>query len=424
MLTLETNAPLVVPKQAQRRRVRVAVVNTHPIQYFAPLYAYLNQDPALEVTALYCSDFSLRDGIDPGFKRTVTWDVNLLQGYPHVFVGNKNDRGAPGGFWSLSCPGIWSEIRSGKYDAVWLHGYNYAASILAFSAAKSKGLPVLMRSETHLDLHGPVWRRRLRDAVLSVCYRFVDAFLAIGSANHAYYRALGIPESRIFDAPYAVDNERFVSAATLTSDERATLRRHYGLPVDQPVVLYASKFNRRKHPDAVVRGMSMLWAAGHASTLFMVGSGEMEQELRDLAATCRPEHVVFGGFVNQRELPQVYAASDIFVLAAENETWGLVVNEAMCAALPVVVSHQMGCAVDLVKNGINGHLVPPGDANALAVALERLLIDEPARKQMGAASRSMISRWSYEQCREGIEAALEAVAQPSGKRLGLAQTCQ
>ena len=178
----------------------------------------------------------------------------------------------------------------------------------------------------------------MRDAALSVCYRFVDAFLAIGSANHAYYRALGVPDSRIFDAPYAVDNDRFVSGATLTTDQRAELRRHYGLPIDQPVVLYASKLIRRKHPDTVVRAMSALWAAGHASTLFMVGSGEMEQELRDLAATCRPGTVVFGGFVNQRELPQVYAASDIFVLAAEDEPWGLVVNEVMCAALPVVVS--------------------------------------------------------------------------------------
>ena len=127
----------------------------------------------------------------------------------------------------------------------------------------------------------------MRDAVLSVFYRFVDAFLAIGSANRAYYRALGVPDSRIFDAPYAVDNDRFVAGADAAADERAELRRRYGLPIDQPVVLYASKFTRRKHPDTVVRAMSALWAAGHRVTLFMVGSGEMEQELRDLAATCR-----------------------------------------------------------------------------------------------------------------------------------------
>ena len=128
------------------QRVRVAVVNSHPIQYFAPLYAYFNRDPALEVTALYCSDFSLRDGIDPGFKRTVTWDVDLLQGYPHVFVGSTNDRGSSPWFLVANVPRIWSEIRSGRSDVVWLHGYNYAASALAFAAAKSKALT---RTDAH-----------------------------------------------------------------------------------------------------------------------------------------------------------------------------------------------------------------------------------------------------------------------------------
>ena len=103
---------LIFKKMA--RPIRVAVVNSHPIQYFAPLYAYLNRDPGLEVTALYCSDFSLRNGMDPGFNHTVTWDLDLLEGYPYVFVGSNNDRGAPRGFWSLTCPRIWSEIRSGK----------------------------------------------------------------------------------------------------------------------------------------------------------------------------------------------------------------------------------------------------------------------------------------------------------------------
>jgi glycosyltransferase involved in cell wall biosynthesis len=402
---------------AMARPVRVAVVNSHPIQYFAPLYAYLNRDPALEVTALYCSDFSLRDGIDPGFKRSVTWDVDLLEGYPYLFVGRKGPRGVPRRFWSLICPRLWAEIRSGRYDAILLHGYNYAASVIAFAAARSKGLPVLMRSETHLGLRRRVWRRRVRDAVLAVCYRFVDAFMAIGSANRAYYRALGIPDSRIFEAPYAVDNERFVAGARLTADARTRLRRQYGLPLDRPVVLYASKLIARKHPESVVLAMAALQVAGHSASLFVVGSGEMESELRGLAAGCGAGNVVFGGFINQRELPQVYALSDIFVLPAEDEPWGLVVNEVMCAGLPVVVSCELGCTADLVRDGVNGYLVAPGDVTALASALEKLLVDEPRRKQMGAASRSMIERWSYEECRRGLLAALTHVLQASGRRL-------
>jgi len=421
MRTVATEASTVTSGSTNRRRkrFRVAVVNSHPIQYFAPLYADLNRDPALEVTALYCSDFSLRGGLDPGFARPVTWDVDLLQGYPYVFVGRDNDRGAPSGFWSLTCPRIWSAIRRGQYDAVWLHGYNYAATVLAFAAAKSKRLPVLMRSETHLGLTRPIWRRRARDMVLKVFYRSFDAFLAIGSANRTYYRTLGVPERRIFNMPYAVDNARFIATANAAATRRDEIRRRYGLPLDQPVVLYASKLLRRKHPELVVRAVAALRTAGHRVSLFMVGSGEMDQEVRDLAGACDERSIVFAGFINQRELPQVYAACDIFALPAENEPWGLIVNEVMCAALPVVITDQVGCAGDLVKNGVNGYLVPPGDVRALTNAISRLLVDEGTRKQMGTASRSLISRWSYEQCREGIKAALEVVAQPSDKRIGL-----
>ena len=97
------------------------------------------------------------------------------------------------------------------------------------------------------------------------------------------------------------------------------------------------------------------------------------------------------------------------MLAAKDEPWGLVVNEVMCAALPVVVSSELGCAVDLVKDGVNGYVVPAGDATALAGALQWLLADEPLRKRMGAASRSMIARWSYEECRSGVTSALQCV---------------
>lgn len=398
-------------KGAMSRAFRIAVVNSHPIQYFAPLYSYLNRDPALEVTALYCSDFSLRGAVDPGFQRAVAWDVDLLTGYRSVFLENATHR-TPAGFWSLICPQVWAEIRSGQYDAVLLNGYAYAVNVLALLAAKTKGLPVLMRAETHLGLRRLRWRRWIRDAVMSIAFRFLDGFLAIGSANRAYYRALGVPGDKIFDVPYTVDNDRFTAAAAQASQQRGEVRRRFGLPVDGPVVLFASKFERRKHPEDVLRAMARLRDRNQAVTLFMVGAGEMENELRDLATSLALENVVFGGFINQAELPKVYAASDVFVLPSENEPWGLIVNEVMCAGIPVVVSDEVGCVPDLVKDGVNGYHMKAGDVESLAIALEKLLADGYQRQRMGAASLSIIRGWSYEQCRQGITAALRRCVQP------------
>ena len=392
-------------------RVRLAVVNSHPVQYSAPLYAYLNTDPALEVTALYCTDYSLRGARDSGFGQTVKWDIDLLGGYRSVFLGARARTRGIDGFWSLVVPELWREIRSGRYDAVWLHGYGYAAYVLAFIAAKSKGLPVYLRSETHLQLARSRWRQRVRDQVLSIAYRFVDGLLAIGTANHAYYRSLGVPESKIHRVPYTVDNDRFVAAARLQPEERQAIRSRLGLPRVLPVVLFASKFMRRKHPESVLLAAAKLREEGLETAVLMVGAGEMEAELRALSATLGLPHVVFTGFVNQSELPRVYAASDIFVLPSADEPWGFIINEVMCAGLPVVVSDTVGSVPDLVRDGENGRLMQAGDPVTLARALRDILSRPDRGAAMGQRSLEIISAWNYELCRAGIREAVDATPQ-------------
>ena len=91
------------------RKARIAFVNTHPIQYFAPLYAYLNASGDISVTALYLSDYSIRGEVDKAFGRVVKWDVDLLAGYEARFVAGASTRmpgmsaaRAPSRMWS-SC---------------------------------------------------------------------------------------------------------------------------------------------------------------------------------------------------------------------------------------------------------------------------------------------------------------------------------
>src|SRR6266540_577901 len=227
---------------------RIAVLNSHPIQYFAPLYAYLNRAPDLEVKALYLSDFSIRGGRDSGFGRSVKWDLDLLNGYRSVFLGKAARTREPGGFWSLVAPQVWNELRSGSYDVLWLHGHNYAANLIALMAAKTAGLPVMMRGETHLGLPRDGIKSTLRRPVIGALYRSCDRFLAIGSANAAFYRAMGVPDRKIFLVPYSVDNDRFVHSANLTANHKTEVRKRYNVPADRPSVLYAAKFTERKRP--------------------------------------------------------------------------------------------------------------------------------------------------------------------------------
>jgi glycosyltransferase involved in cell wall biosynthesis len=299
-------------------------------------------------------------------------------------------------------------VRSGKYDALWLHGYAYAADLIALVAAKSHGIPVLMRSETHLGLSRPPLRQRIRDAVLSFSYRYIDAFLAIGTRNRAYYESLGVPASRIHLVPYTVDNERFIGVAG-ASGERAEVRSRLGVGGDDFVVLFASKLSLRKRAADLLRAVALVEARGKRATVLLVGSGELKSESESLARELNLSRAIFAGFVNQASLPAILRSVDAFVLPSESEPWGLIVNEAMCAGLPVVVTDQVGAASDLVKPGENGFVVPAGDVGALARAIETLAGDAAARRTMGQASLRIIRSWSYEECREGLLSALRSV---------------
>jgi glycosyltransferase involved in cell wall biosynthesis len=108
------------------------------------------------------------------------------------------------------------------------------------------------------------------------------------------------------------------------------------------------------------------------------------------------------GFVNH--LPALSAAGG--VLPSEHKPWGLAVNEAMCASLPVAVSHETGCAVDLVRDGVNGYTPAAGGIDGLARALRRRLEDEDLRRRQGWESLARILKWAYQQCLEGIRSAL------------------
>ena len=412
----------VGPDARAPKRTRIAVLNSHPIQYFAPLYAYLNSAPDLEVTALYLSDISIRGGKDVEFGREVKWDLDLLAGYQCVFLGEKAHAREPGGFWSLIAPEAWKEVRCGQYDVLWLHGHNYAANLIALLAAKSKGLPIMMRGETHHGLACGRIKAIIRRPLMGGLYSWCDRLLAIGSQNAAFYRAMGVPEEKIFLVPYSVDNDRFIRSTQLTDEQRIEVRKRYKIAVDQPAVLFAAKFTRRKRPGDILKAARQLkYNNTRPFTVVMAGSGELEPELRTFCLDHGLDNVVFTGFVNQSELPVLYGASDLFVLPSEHEPWGLAINEAMCASLPVVVSQEVGCVPDLVRDGVNGYTPAAGNILGLSQALRRLIEDEALRRRQGQASLARIQEWGYQACLQGIRAALVSLNDPRFPRTPMLQ---
>ena len=388
----------------------IAVVNSHPIQYFAPLYAYLNSQPDLKITALYLSDHGVREAFDQGFGEAVRWDVDLLDGYDFEFIGRAQGRELGGaGFLGMTDPAIWSHVRAGGFDALWTHGHAYGSNLIAMAAARSRSIPVFLRGETSLLLRRSGWRKALRHLYHKSVFASVDQFLAIGDANRDYYLSMGVAASRIHQVPYVVDNDRFIRDSRISDDERRAIRAEFGVKDDTPIILYLSKLQRRKHPEFLVEAADQLNRLGHSAHAVIVGSGEMDEELRALVAERALSNVHFAGFQNQARLPKIFAASDIFVLPAKQEPYGLVVNEAMCAGLPIVTTDEVGASRDLVHDGRNGSVVPAGEVQPFVDALAHLVSDGERRLRYGAESLRIIQDRSFASCLRGVRSAVQAV---------------
>src|SRR6202521_317994 len=133
---------------ARDRKYRILLVSTHPVQYAAPTFRKLAEQPELDVLVAYCSLQGADLGVDPEFNVPVAWDVPLLDGYRWVHVPNKSLRAGLGRFWGLVNPGLWKLVRRGGFDAVVLYGYAYASLWIALAAAKSKRIPIMISSDT------------------------------------------------------------------------------------------------------------------------------------------------------------------------------------------------------------------------------------------------------------------------------------
>ena len=250
----------------------------------------------------------------------------------------------------------------------------------------------------------PAWKRFLKGFILRPLFSEITKFLYIGSENKKFYEHYGVPEEKLVFVPYAVNNERFMSTSKLLKANRKELREKLlRINDNSPVILFVGKLIKKKRPMDLLKAFEILNTKYdiHNTALVFVGDGELRPTLEKYTKEHKLNGVHFTGFKNQTELPQHYTVADLFVLpSGPGETWGLVVNEAMCFGLPVVVSDVVGCAPDLVHNGENGYIFPAGNVEKLSEVLKKIL--EQDKEKLGAESFKIVGRYSFQKGAEEI----------------------
>ena len=389
---------------------RLAVVVSHPIQYHSPWFRLLAATGAVDLKVFYLWDFGVEPRFDRQFGRSIQWDIPLLDGYEHEFVANSSPDPGTHHFGGLRNPDLVERLHNWRPDAILLFGYLFRSHFDVMFSRRLRGIPMLLRGDSHELFRPPGPRSMLKRWARSALFRRFDAFLAVGAANAGYFRRSGAPESKIHFAPHCVDNERFQGAAPEAIREAAEWRRQMGIAENSPVVLFAGKFEGKKRPLDLVKAFGVALErlrqdAGPQAALLLLGSGDLEGRLRAAAGDQLNRTVFVAPFQNQSRMPCVYAACDVFVLPSygSEETWGLAVNEAMNLGKPAIVSSHVGCGPDLVQPGETGWIFPAGDTGALAdVLVHAISMDGSLRAKMGAAARRRVSAYSYEAATAGL----------------------
>jgi len=390
---------------AAGRAVRVALLTASPVYTRTPLYARIAADPRIDLTVIYASNGGVRP-VSAGYRDLVSWDVDLLRGYSATFLKRANRNPIDGHFLSFRDLDILSMLEAGKYEVLWLWGYNYLTHQLAAWNELLRRRPVVFHENQTLLDHRPIWKRAVKRAFLSVLFPRGRA-LYVGTENYRWFRHYNVPADRLYFAPYAIDNERLQSEAKAFRSRTTELSTRLGLrPESRPVILTVSRLVPDKQPLLLLEAFRRLRQQRSCSLLF-IGSGVLQQELTRRVQEQGIPDVHIAGFVNQSTIAQAYATADIFVLpSVRRETWGLAVNEAMNFSLPIIVSKKAGCASDLVREGVNGYVVSPGDVYQLKDRLERLVSSPHLRSEFGEASLQMIGAWNYETAACGVTQAI------------------
>jgi len=411
-----TNRTSVLTNNASmhlRRKLRLAYVVTHPIQYQAPLLRQLALVPDIDLTVFFASDHSVRGYADEEFGSVrVKWDIPLLQGYRHEFLPTIR-AATRTGFWAPINRGLYAAFRKGKYDVIWLHGYWSINSIFAMIAAKLLGIPVLLRAEgTLIDRRRSRFRLAIKRIFFSIACHFIVGVLPISTRNRDYWLHYLDPKSPSFMVPYAVDNAYFQEMAVRASHSREEFRQNLGLERGRAIVLYASKLIERKRCADLINAYLGIRteAGGKRPYLLIVGDGPERARCEAMVREAGDTSTLFLGFQNQSQMAKFSDLCDVFVLPSVDEPFGLIVNEVMNAGRAVIVSDQVGCQPDLIEDGVTGKVVPAGDVLALRSAIESLLGDSTLRNVLGSRGLDRIKLWSFEDDIRGLREALHHVA--------------
>jgi len=382
-----------------KKQYKIAIVAPVPFYYHVPLYRNFSTNPALDLTVIYCSDETLK-GLDVKkmyqTKGNMVDQHDLLKGYSFKFLKNYSFNPSfvnwPFGLMNF---GIWSEIQKGNYDMVILQAWTNVTWFIAFVACLVFRTKIAFMTDSNVlaeSSKSPVKKFLKKILLEKLLFSKTTGFLTSGTANELFYQYYGVPKDKLVRIPFSWGYKEILVKAESLRGQRDALRTSSHITEDDLVMLYVGRFSQEKSPLTILEAFSKIDPRG--KKLFLVGDGPQRQELERAIQKLNLRNVSLVGFKPREEVFQFYTMADVLLLPSLAETWGIVINEAMCFNLPIISSDKVGANLNLVQDGRNGFIFKSGDADDLAAKINQLAhLPQKERELFDIQSKKIITEW-------------------------------
>lgn len=349
-----------------------------------------------------------------GVRLSQPWEVREPEGVTVMWI-SRSDAGTlrrPGDAWAAWQVGeqILSILRTMGPAAVVVHGYNDPAHMRVIRGCHRAGVLVILRGDSNIrsEERKSAHLRIAKRWALRLGFRYVDAFMPVGSNGKAYFLHYGAPDERIFIVPLEPLYRLFETTPSATEVQQ--FQTDHGLEPSRHRIIYVGRLVPGKRVDILIEAFARVAEARPTWDLLIAGDGPSRRSLEALVPDALRDRVIWTGFLTPEQLRLGYASSSVFVLPSESEPWGLVVNEAIAAGLAPIVSDAVGAAADLIPDSDAGWVFPTNDAEGLATALLEATEGEGAAiRASNAYGRLQTFRESYDSA-EQIRLAIETVS--------------
>ena len=397
-------------RQLRDGKTQFALVVSHPIQHFTPFYRALAQCEGIALKVFFCCRVGLEPYFDREMNTHIAWNMDLLSGYDHMFLPEAS-RITRSGPLKIRNPSVGEELAKFDPEVVLTHGYNQLTMLFALWWCRRNKVPAMLIGDSEL-LHqrpiGVIFAKRVSLPFLLSQYK---CFLTTGDNNEAYYADYGVDRRRFFRSPFTIDEANYRAAADNRARMRQAFRQAHGIGPEEFVVLSVGKLSDRKRPYdllAVAETLKSITPASPPFRIVYAGDGANIEDLRTTVAA-KKLPVTLLGFVNVDRLAEVYCAADILAHPSELDPHPLVLSEAACVGLPLLISDRVGAAgpTDIAREGENAVVYPCGDVRALAAALLRLGREPETVERMSKASLRIFGELDTNKSVAGALAAIE-----------------